>query len=141
MSQFRTQLRKLKDEYELTRYPGDLASDLPSPSHLHWGRVGWALGAIAAVAAVVAATVMLQQPNNPGGLLPVDSSNAVAVDDQSGQLSAWLTVQSIPAMPQDVNLVPVMEDASMPEVPSFPSFETMVSEAEANQSVDTEEQR
>jgi hypothetical protein len=122
MSELRDNLEKLRDEYRSHRYPGSLAADVarrPATARR------WTLGRIAAAASVItalAAAVVMWMSIEPA-VTPVAPSpggeSAIAAAVEINDLGA------MPAMPDELPLVPAEAEAISEIVPSLSDLGSM----------------
>jgi hypothetical protein len=130
MSELRNNLEKLRDEYRSHRYPGSLAADLarrPAQAvrRVTFGRIAAAASVITALAATVAIWMSIEPAVTPVGPAQTPGGESAVAVVEMHDLGA------MPAMPDELPLVPAEAQAiseaapslsdlgSMPEMPSM----------------------
>ncbi|MEA2707854.1 MAG: hypothetical protein QOF78_455 [Phycisphaerales bacterium] len=129
MSELRTQLDLMRGEYRGERYPGDLATEIlsapsaPRALRLPVGRITAAASALVAIAAAVALWVSIKP-----AVESIENPNpSVAMSNDVVPVIEFASMPEIPAdvqlVPADVSLVPSAESLNdiggMPEMPSL----------------------
>ncbi len=117
MSELRNNLEKLRDEYRSHRYPGSLATDLarrPAQAvrRVTFGRIAAAASVITALAAAVVMWMSIEPAVTPVAPSPGGVS-AIAAAVEINDLGA------MPAMPDELPLVPAEAEAISEIVPSL----------------------
>jgi len=116
MSELRNNLEKLRDEYRSQRYPGSLAADVArrpaAARRVTFGRIAAAASVITALAAAVAIWMSIEPAVTPVGPSRGGES-AIATAVEINDLGA------MPAMPDELPLVPADAEAISEIVPSL----------------------
>ena len=118
MSELRTQLDQMRHAYRGSRYPGDLAAEIVSPTPPRKVRID-ALAIAASLVIVVGAAYLVRLAFPPKSIeLFVDVAMTVTPDSEFSM---------IPEFPSGLPLVPQAESlgdiGAMPSMPSMPSVD------------------
>lgn len=129
MSKLRQNIERAREDYESTRYPGDLAADVFRRAEpAGFGRRLLFVGGAMALAAAVAIGIFLARPmttNNDADSTPMA---AIDIDEPTPDATAEtdtasFAFDSVPTMPSaDVSYVSLV-DWNVPSPPSFPGLD------------------